>query len=71
MSQDFCRNRILQPSNSDINSGDIDNCLYVIDDLLKDSSNGTVTIATLGLQVPTGNKLKNWSSNREKESINN
>lgn len=54
MSQDFCRCRLLRPSNSDINSGDIDNCLYTIDDLLKDSSNGSVTIAKLGLPVPAG-----------------
>ena len=53
MSQDFCRNRILRPNNGDINSSDIDNCLYTIDDLLKDSSNGSATIATIGLPVPT------------------
>jgi len=45
--------RILRPNNSDINSSDISNCLYVIDDLLKDGSNGIVTIATLGLPEPT------------------
>ena len=46
MSHDFCRNRIRRPNNDDFNSSDIDNCLYTIDDLLKDSSNGSATILT-------------------------